>query len=764
MDENYIQYKNDPKKWDCTREKLNYKNFNDYNKFDPNNFNKFMKDEFKQFQDKKQKPQNDLDIQQMFVPRYTNTYFTENENTFGNILLYHSVGSGKTCTSIIIGELYHAAFKHTKNKVPKIIIATPKSVRQSFIKEILGTETFKCTKQLQSNNNFGSDGDGMTIFEQNFEALKEKEKSETEEQLKEKWNIITHHQLIQHLFHSNTGLFFTHGDISNKLNEGGNLIIIDEIQNLISTSGGQLYSKLLLALQSFGKKNRIVLLSATPIYNHPVELGLIMNLLNPRLYFPTTTKQFDETFENNENLFKYMTSGYVSYYSGNPENFPTKRIIYQTHELSQNQIDKINNIKDKKNNVIQLQKYYNIDVPSLFDLTLKNCDILQKYSPKIFDLLKSIDKQEGKIFIYSDMLTHGLYPITSFLKQYFNYEELQQEQKISKYKKRFILWTGQSDEKEKHKLLELFNKDNNKDGKCIKILLGSNSIMEGISLKAVRHVHILNPWWNESRIEQVIGRAVRQNSHKQLLPEKQFVNIYRHISYQEGFEFEKNKQDTAEEKKKNSSKYEKWLKEIAVDCFIYKNQEHNKIRLEEHIKEYGKSSYYQCIFNPSTRCFSPPTTLSEVQFQETIKKIPEKKGIENENIKCSSQISENKRNINIPKNIREISDKKIKFAPALTDYMLNLNTNSNQKQFVKKALESLFMNSDLCINNINVPSKNRSEKLIMKNNIITKIIRITSETESENLKRIRRENLNNRDLPELEFVHDLFVNSQKKII
>ena len=43
-------------------------------------------------------------------------------------------------------------------------------------------------------------------------------------------------------------------------------------------------------------KARIVLLSATPIYDNPYELALTMNLLRPRMPFPLTREQFYSFF------------------------------------------------------------------------------------------------------------------------------------------------------------------------------------------------------------------------------------------------------------------------------------------------------------------------------------------------------------------------------------------------------------------------------------------------------------------------------------
>ena len=53
---------------------------------------------------------------------------------------------------------------------------------------------------------------------------------------------------------------------------------------------------------------------------------------------------------------------------------------------------------------------------------------------------------------------------------------------------------------------------------------------EGISLFNVRQVHLLEPYWHEVRMTQMIGRAVRQCSHKDLPMNERHVDIFRYKS------------------------------------------------------------------------------------------------------------------------------------------------------------------------------------------------------------------------------------------
>ncbi len=73
---------------------------------------------------------------------------------------------------------------------------------------------------------------------------------------------------------------------------------------------------------------------------------------------------------------------------------------------------------------------------------------------------------------------------------------------------------------------EAFNQDNNRYGQTIRVIMITSSGAEGISLLNVQQTHILEPYWNRVRIEQVIGRAARTNSHKDLPADKQSIDIF----------------------------------------------------------------------------------------------------------------------------------------------------------------------------------------------------------------------------------------------
>ena len=117
--------------------------------------------------------------------------------------------------------------------------------------------------------------------------------------------------------------------------------------------------------------------------------------------------------------------------------------------------------------------------------------------------------------------------------------------------------------------------EDNKDGSKVKVVLISKAGSEGIDLKFIRQVHILDPWYNMNRPEQIIGRGVRNFSHKDLPFEKRNVEIFMY-----GTILDKNIEEAAdlyvyrvaEYKAIQIGKVTRVLKETSVDCIINHDQ------------------------------------------------------------------------------------------------------------------------------------------------------------------------------------------------
>ena len=70
----------------------------------------------------------------------------------------------------------------------------------------------------------------------------------------------------------------------------------------------------------------------------------------------------------------------------------------------------------------------------------------------------------------------------------------------------------------------------NRNGEVIKIFMITSSGAEGINLTNTRFVHIMEPYWNLVRLEQVIGRARRICSHESLPVAMRTVKVFLYLS------------------------------------------------------------------------------------------------------------------------------------------------------------------------------------------------------------------------------------------
>jgi superfamily II DNA or RNA helicase len=184
--------------------------------------------------------------------------------------------------------------------------------------------------------------------------------------------------------------------------------------------------------------------------------------------------------------------------------------------------------------------------------------------------MQKINKADGPVFIYSNFKEEG--GIKSFIK-FLEYHGWKNYLVYGTGKKRFCIWTGEESQKVKEEIKYVYNNKSNQNGDDIKIILGTPSIKEGISLLRVQQVHILEPYWNISRLMQIMGRAIRFCSHKDLPKIKRQVSVYLYLSTYHG-------EKTIDQyiwsiaKKKNLviKQFDKTLRECAFDCNIFHNR------------------------------------------------------------------------------------------------------------------------------------------------------------------------------------------------
>ncbi len=219
-----------------------------------------------------------------------------------------------------------------------------------------------------------------------------------------------------------------------------------------------------------------------------------------------------------------------------------------------------------------------------------------KYSHKIKNICDEIMKSKGIILIYSQWIDAGLIPMALALEElgfvksnnttlFKNaptepIDSLSLKPKGSGNKSfksaKYAMITGDvrlspNNNEEIKKITD----DANKYGENVKVVLISKAASEGIDLKCIRQVHILEPWYTLSRIEQIIGRAVRSFSHILLPFKERNVQIFLHSTKLDDEQEESTDMYVyriAEQKAKQIGEISRILKETSVDCLLNTEQ------------------------------------------------------------------------------------------------------------------------------------------------------------------------------------------------
>ena len=264
---------------------------------------------------------------------------------YNGLLLFHGLGTGKTCSAISVCEEMREYMKQMGLKKHIIIIASPK-VQKNFklqlfderkLKEIDGLWNLRaCTgntflKEINPMNMKGLERDVIvkqveTIIRQYYKFRGYSQFSNDIQKLHDKYEHIKNKSVRESKIHKNIKKEF-----SNRL------IVVDEVHNIQDVlSRTKMIAKSLTELVQYSDNVKLLLLSATPMFNSYREIISIINLLNvnDKRYRIDIRDIFDKdgNFKLNKkgeqiglNLFKQKIRGYISFVQGeNPYNFPYK--------------------------------------------------------------------------------------------------------------------------------------------------------------------------------------------------------------------------------------------------------------------------------------------------------------------------------------------------------------------------------------------------------------------------------------------------------
>ena len=248
-------------------------------------------------------------------------------------------------------------------------------------------------------------------------------------------------------------------------------------------------------------------------------------------------------------------------------------------------------------------------------------DKIGQYSSKIKSITDNILNSDGIVLIYSQFIDGGAVPMALALeslgftrfgtktsnlfktpphksidaKTFLTKDEMENPDDFTPAT--YTMITGEK-ALSPDKVFDLKNltDEDNKNGEKIKIVIISMTGSEGIDFKNLRQVHILEPWYNLSLIEQIIGRAVRTCSHKQLPFKDRNVEIFLYGTIMT---------DTEEE---------------AADLYIYRLAELKAVQIGR-VSRILKESSVDCILNIDQTNFTEENMNTIVKQQLSNKKV-----------------------------------------------------------------------------------------------------------------------------------------------
>ena len=602
---------------------------------------------------------------------------------YKGLLLYHGVGVGKTCTAISVAEEYLKV-----NPYSKVFIVVPQAISGGFRRTIFDPSRLQKVNGAWVSNQCT----GLTYPELAIQELLKKSKDKTDFTVEEISDVID--KKVRERYFRFGYLQFANwikkqyksipshitGDSDRKRAENAlleklfsdKLIIIDEAHNLRDAGasaavddsaveatpiaavaddseqgdadipgaaedkiGGKELTPLLKRIVKYSHGMRLLLMSATPMYNKANEISHLLNLLivndtkddsAKRIIGDIFTKE-GALRKGGDVILRAFSQRYVSYMRGeNPYTFPLRLVPNgvtpvvwpavqkvgskeKAIQLTKEQKDILDSLPivpispiegsplqakllkvlreaeadefkgetwvhlDVSNIVYPNGTYGHIGWDSYFTEKLVSGyrafqwkgteddgaasvdDIfsganLPKFSPKIAKIVEKLGTARGISFVYSRYVKAGILPIALALERagwtrVFNSAEpkpLLVGNKVSRQcafcalkedahkgvadhsfaPACFVFLSGDglltpsfaetlayASQWKKGDLMAPY-------GGKVKAILGSQITTEGLDLKCIRAIHILDPWYHLNRLEQIIGRGIRFCSHAEL--------------------------------------------------------------------------------------------------------------------------------------------------------------------------------------------------------------------------------------------------------
>lgn len=475
---------------------------------------------------------------QEFVRRYLSPY-----TPYKGLLIFHSLGSGKSliCISVAVDHYLHDGKKC-------LLVTKGDSGRENFKREI--DHYYEMARFSEKNY---PDDKGTKIHPREYNKI-----------------FVMNHYMALH----NSVSVMTDRDVER---EFSNMILVfDEIHNIRKLKtvengdeedNSHAYDSL-KRIVKLAKNTKIMLATATPMTNDIGQLNSTISLLTedstsyhgiisynaeikdkPRKIFHGVDSYLTDTKVYVSRMRAHQLEYHVEEQrKGTPKDiyrmlthvslfaFPEKglygKTIYDEGIMSPIKKSRdIITVKTKTKKKVTYTTYRIIDPyrKYLVGDALRDCSC--KYW-ELMDILENKYPNVGPIFIFvEEVKGSGLLLLANIFEEH-GYELYIGEnlQSIGKGKRFTICVGDQSVVPNQSDRLEGFNHRKNLGGEYVRVLIGSKVVGESITLRNVRQFHVMTIHWNDSTIEQAVGRVVRSGSHSQLDESERKVDIFIHAA------------------------------------------------------------------------------------------------------------------------------------------------------------------------------------------------------------------------------------------
>lgn len=264
---------------------------------------------------------------------------------------------------------------------------------------------------------------------------------------------------------------------------------------------------------------------------------------------------------------------------------------------------------------------------------------LHEFSPKMHTLLEDLTRNRfTKSLLYSQFRTVEGLRIFRMVLDHAGWKEIDFKQEAGEWKiinasevlsekydnKRYLVF---GNKQKTDMLINIFNADfknlptmikkqltkanhtENLRGKLASLFMITQSGAEGLNLRNVRFVYILEPFWNQVRIDQVIGRAIRKRSHMELPEEERNVQVVMYVATFTPEQATNNKTIQLKDKSKTTDED---VLEIAK----------RKDMLIQQFLSMLKATAIDCVFHAAEnkpllynyKCYMPPQNVNETSL------------------------------------------------------------------------------------------------------------------------------------------------------